>query len=120
MGTKAGCTGWAENIPPGAGAGSKPSGKGCMEPERGPPGGPGREGCIMGAPDMLGPDMVGMDMEGRDMGGPDMGGPGISGMEDRDMGGRGMGEGPETDIRGLAMPPWDMETEDTGPDDLAT
>lgn len=69
---------------------SKAKGKGCMElgSEHG---GPGREGWIIGAPDMLGPDIVGMDMEGRDIGGPDTGGPGIRGTDDIDMGGRGIG-----------------------------
>lgn len=85
----AGWTGWLANIPTGAGVASKAKGKGCMELGR-EPGWPGREGCIMGAPVMLGPDIVGMDMEGRDMGGPVTGGPGIRGMDDIDMGGSGM------------------------------
>lgn len=67
---------------------SKAKGKGCMELGREPG---GRDGWIMGAPDMLGPDIVGMDMEGRDIGGPDTGGPGIRGIDDMDMGGRGIG-----------------------------
>lgn len=90
MGTNAGWTGWLENIPTGAGVVSKAKGKGCTELGR-EPGGPVREGWIMGAPDMLGPDIVGMDMEGRDIGGPDTGGPGIRGTDDIDMGGRGIG-----------------------------
>lgn len=90
MGTNAGCTGGLPNIPTGAGVVSKANGNGCMELGS-EPGGPGRDGGIMGAPVMLGPDMVGMDMEGRDIGGPDTGGPGIRGTDDMDMGGRGSG-----------------------------
>lgn len=90
MGTNAGCMGWLENIPTGAGVVSKAKGKGCMELGR-DPWGLGSEGGIMDAPDMLGPDMVGMDMEGRDIGGPETGGPGIRGMDDTDMGVRDTG-----------------------------
>lgn len=89
MGIKAGWTGWLANIPTGAGVASKVRGNGCIALGR-EPGAPGREPCIIEAPDMLGPDIVGMDMDGRDIGGPDTGGPGIRGTDDIDMGGRGI------------------------------
>lgn len=122
MGTKAGCTGWLPNIPTGAGVVSNANGKGCMELGR-EPGGPGREGWIIGAPDMLGPDMVGIDMEGRDMGGPDTGGPGIRGMDDIVMGCRGIGAWLDrteaADMSGLDMVLSGMVTVDTGAADMA-
>lgn len=81
------------------------------------PGGPGREGCIIGAPDMLGPDMVGMDMDGRDIGGPDTGGPGIKGTEEMDRGGRGIEDCPERaaepETRGLDRAARGIEMVDT-------
>lgn len=81
------------------------------------PGGPGREGCIMEAPDILGADMVGIDIEGRDIGGPDTGGPGIKGTDEMDMGGRGIEGCPERadepETRGLDRTAEGMETVDT-------